>query len=307
MKKFGVIFCGQGVQKVGLGSSLYSNTITSDFLLSLDKSANFNLKKLLTQSEKILVTEYAQPALLAYSLSLFNFAASKLKKIGDIESFAGLSLGEYTALGASGVLLNDQLMSIVHHRGKLMQESCINQRTTLIAVSGTNVYEILSKKLEYEGNRSFYIANINSPTQIVIGTIYKDERELIKSLMEDCASLVCTPLKVDGAFHTPFMDDANQLYRKDILTLTPNFNNNKVYSNYSGTLYNPKNFFRNLSLQMNHSTHMSKIIKSMGNDGINCLITFCPNRSLMKIVKQNLPSMNVINISSPADIVRKIG
>ncbi len=168
-----IIFPGQGSQKAGMVSEFQINfKIVKDILDRVDSALKFGLSKIILNGtdEDLKKTEITQPAILTTSFAIFsvlkqefNFDLSKVKYI------AGHSLGEYSALVASGSLSLEEGVTLVHERGKLMQDAVPEGKGAMLAVMGLKVDELKSHiKFSNLRNGICEIANDNSPGQIIL-------------------------------------------------------------------------------------------------------------------------------------------
>ena len=168
-----IIFPGQGSQKVGMASEFQSNfKIVKDIFNRVDNALKFSLSKIILNGteEDLKKTEITQPAILTTSFAIFsvlkqefNFDLSKVKFI------AGHSLGEYSALVASGSLTLEEGVTLVHKRGKLMQEAVPEGKGAMLAVMGLKADDLRSYiKLANLKNGICEIANDNSLGQVIL-------------------------------------------------------------------------------------------------------------------------------------------
>ncbi len=208
MTKTALLFPGQGAQYVGMGKDLFENSPAAKNIF--DKASALMgegfLKTVFEGPEEDLKrTDVTQVAI--YTVSLAAFAALKEKK-PDLEIVAagGLSLGEYSALTAAGVLSFEEGLELVRSRSLFMQEAAEKASGSMAAVlqlDGAVVKDICAKY------PFLYVANFNCPGQIVISgakeSIGKAQDELVAA-----GARRVIPLAVGGAFHSPFMDPARE-------------------------------------------------------------------------------------------------
>ena len=168
-----IIFPGQGSQKSGMASEFHSNfRVVKDIFERIDEALKFNLSKVILNGsdEELKKTEITQPAILATSFAIysvlkqeFNFDLSKIKYT------AGHSLGEYSALVASGSLSLEDGVKLVHERGKLMQAAVPEGEGAMLAVMGLDITELNSLIKKFDTEKGVCeIANDNCPGQIIL-------------------------------------------------------------------------------------------------------------------------------------------
>ncbi len=164
--------------------------------------------------EKLNLTEYTQPALLTVSIA----AWSVLLNSGVQEPYlaAGLSLGEYSALVAAGVLSLEDACRLVHKRGKYMQEAVPEGVGGMAAVIGLQAEDVRQVCLEVEcdGEGIVRAANYNCPGQVVITGHIKEVQRASEALQQRGARRVI-PLKVSAPFHSPMMKPAADKLRAE--------------------------------------------------------------------------------------------
>ena len=142
-----LIFPGQGSQSVGMGNELYKKfDLVKKIFREADAKLNYSISKIILDGPEsdLKLTKNTQPAILTISYSIFKLITEEfnidLKK--DTNFYAGHSLGEYSALVASGSLSFSDAVSLLHQRGKLMQEAVPNGKGSMIAVMGLDLNEI---------------------------------------------------------------------------------------------------------------------------------------------------------------------
>ena len=168
-----IIFPGQGSQKAGMASEFESNfKIVKDIFERVDEALKFGLSKIILSGtdDDLKKTEITQPAILTTSFAIFsvlekefNFDLSKIKFV------AGHSLGEYSALVASGSLSLESAVNLVHERGKLMQAAVPEGKGAMLAVMGLDTKELNFFLKKFDDKTGICeIANDNSPGQIIL-------------------------------------------------------------------------------------------------------------------------------------------
>ncbi|MFS0688132.1 ACP S-malonyltransferase [Sporosarcina sp. 179-K 8C2 HS] len=205
MTKVAFIFPGQGSQSVGMGAELFNSA--GNYLERADEVLQFDLSRLITEGpqEELTLTYNAQPALLTVGALI----ASRLAEEGITPDYtAGHSLGEYTALVASGVLSFEDGVSVVHQRGLFMNDAVPAGEGAMAAILGLDGEKLqeVTDTITAEGD-SVQPANLNCPGQIVIsGTKAGVEKACIE--LKEAGAKRAIPLDVSGPFHSSLMKPA---------------------------------------------------------------------------------------------------
>ena len=203
------VFPGQGAQVVGMGKDFYENSELSKNIF--DEAAellDFDVKKVcFEENEAINITEYTQAAMLTTSVAMLEVLKEKGLK-PDV--CAGLSLGEYCALVASGVMDFEDALKAVRQRGILMQEAVptgIGAMSAIIGLDADVIAGICDKIDEVS------VANYNCRGQIVI-TGKKEAVETANEELKEAGARRCVMLNVSGPFHSEMLKTAGEeLYR----------------------------------------------------------------------------------------------
>lgn len=236
------MFPGQGSQFKGMGVDLFSHFPT--LLAEVDLILGYSLKELCLKDpyNRLNQTRYTQPAL--YTVN----ALSYLKKIRDgfkpPDYLIGHSLGEYNALAAAGVFDFFTGLRLVAKRGELMGEAMEGAMSAVLGLSAERVSDLLR---EHASDR-VSIANYNSYSQIVISGD-KSSVEAINPIFTDSGGKVI-PLNVSGAFHSPLMRDAQNIFAEFLRRfdfLDPKI---PVIANIDAKPYTKRTIFHKLSSQL---------------------------------------------------------
>ncbi|MFQ6083927.1 MAG: ACP S-malonyltransferase [Candidatus Aminicenantia bacterium] len=207
-KKIAFLFPGQGSQKVGMGKDFYENyPLAKDIFPRADEILGFEISKICFEGpeEKLKLTEYTQPALL-----IISYIAYKLLNYKP-DLAAGHSLGEYSALVASGSLRFEDGLKLVHKRGQYMQQAVPvgkGAMAAILGVSGEKIKQILTEIKE----GVVEIANWNSKDQIVIAGDRKAVEKAVK-IIEAPRSIF---LPVSAPFHSQLMKSAEEKLARDL-------------------------------------------------------------------------------------------
>lgn len=208
MTKIAFIYPGQGSQTVGMGGTFLYDERSRGFFEQADKALDFNLSELMLEgpAEKLTLTYYAQPALLTVS----SMITERLAREGIVPSYtAGHSLGEYSALVASGVLKFENAVELVHKRGLFMNDAVPAGEGTMAAILGMESADLERVTNDVTDSTGVVqLANLNSPGQIVISGTKAGVEEACRLAKENGAKRAI-PLEVSGPFHSELMRPAS--------------------------------------------------------------------------------------------------
>ncbi|MGB9677549.1 MAG: ACP S-malonyltransferase [Candidatus Ratteibacteria bacterium] len=292
--KIGIVFPGQASQYVGMGKEIIEENKKYIEILKIgERITNLPLiEKIFTGPiEDLTRTLICQPSVFGVSLLLWEYFKEKT----DITpfSFAGHSLGEYTALCATEVFSIEEGFYLVKRRAEIMDEISQKINGSLLAIIGINIKDVEKIIKNYE----IEISNINSYNQIVVGGKKEELEKLAIYLKEKKIKNVF--LKVSGPFHTKYMKEAADIFKEDVEKV--DFKNPKfpVYMNYSGKKTMDKEEIKNGILKQLYSpVRWVETIENMVEDGVNCFVEIGPKNVLKKLIESinpQIPSFNIEN------------
>ncbi|MDD5338589.1 MAG: ACP S-malonyltransferase [Dehalococcoidales bacterium] len=307
MTKTAWVFPGQGSQTVGMCRDLYDNASSAKAVFEqADKALGISLTKLIFEGpeDKLRQTINAQPALVTAGYACLQ-AARELNgdKLTPPAFVAGHSLGEYTALAASGTLDFSAAVSLARERGRLMHEAGQKRAGAMAAVIGLEE----AKLADVCKQSDTVMANINSPGQIVISGAAENMTKAMELATAAGASRVI-PLQVSGAFHSPLMQPAAEGLTKYIDATTFQTPAIPIIGNVTALpLITPEDVKTELKNQLLNPVQWIRSVEYMAQQGVITFIEIGPGKVLTGLIKrinkevatQNLGDLEAIkNLSS---------
>lgn len=301
MVKTAFIFPGQGSQYVGMGKALWDASKKSRGLFEkANQIVGFDLTTLCFEGplEKLTRTEYSQPAIFVTSAAALSLLSESSKNPYQAHASCGLSLGEYTALFASGVLTFEEALRAVRERGRLMEDSSTKTPGTLLAIFGLSLDQVkeLCKRSGTE------VANLNCPGQIVVSGRLSDI-ETVATLAKEEGAKKTFRLEVSGPFHSRYMREAGIGLEKVLETLR--FEKPKIpfVSNVTGRFEeDPLEIRKNLVRQVSETVLWEESIRHLITRGIRQFIEIGPGKVLAGLIRKIDPEVEVLHIESPEEI-----
>lgn len=298
MDKTAFMFPGQGAQYIGMGKDFYENVpVSREIFDKASEVVGFSMTDLcFEENEKIHITEYTQAAMLTTSVAMLY--ALKEKGV-DSDVNAGLSLGEYGALVASGVMNFEDACKVVRQRGLYMQAEVPEggAMSAVLAMDAAKIEEICEKT---EGIVT--IANYNCPGQIVISGEAKAVEVAGAALMEAGAKRV-VPLKVSGPFHSQMLKGAGEKLVKVLDEVTINDPVKPYLSNVTADYVTTKEPIKDLlKRQVYSSVRWQQSVERMIADGVDTFVEIGPGKTLSSFVKKINKEVKVLNIEKYEDL-----
>ncbi len=304
--KIGFLFAGQGAQSVGMGKDLYD--AYPEFREVFDNvKLDFDIKECCFEGpiEKLGQTRYTQPCMVAFAVGVANILASKGVKPAMA---AGLSLGEYSALYASGVFDANQVIDLVAYRGKSMEEAVTGRDVGMIAVMSLDRDSI--KKACEQAHEEFKdsefnvaeVANYNTPVQV---TVSGDKAVITRAgeIMTDMGAKRIVPVAVSGPFHTSLMKPAGDKLAERFKEESFGEMSFPVIFNATGKeLEAEKTIPEMLEVQVQSSVYFEDSIKYMIEQGVDTFVEIGPGKTLSGFVKKVDKTMTTYAITDVASL-----
>ena len=298
MGKIAFMFPGQGAQYIGMGKDFYDAIPVCREMFELaGKASGLDVAGLcFEENDKINITEYTQIAMLAAEVAI-------LKAVEDTgvkpDVTAGLSLGEYGALAASGVMRPEDVFKVVRQRGIYMQEA-VPTGGAMTAVLGLDASVIEKVCEETEGIVS--IANYNCPGQIVITGEEGAVAAAAQSLTEAGAKR-CVPLKVSGPFHSQMLADAGDRLGKVLEEVAVCDIQVPYIANVTADYVTDKGQVKELlTKQVSSSVRWEQTIRRMIEDGVDTFIEIGPGKTLSGFMRKISREVKTVSIEKLEDL-----
>lgn len=276
------VFPGQGSQFVGMGKDLYENsTLAKELFDRANNILGFDITSLMFSGteDDLKQTKVTQPAVFLHSVILAKTLGENFKP----DMVAGHSLGEFSALVASGALSFDDGLSLVSKRAIAMQKACEQNPSTMAAIIGMEDAVIEKVCSEIEG---IVPANYNCPGQLVISGSNEGIDKACAKLTEMGAKRAIK-LSVSGGFHSPMMEPARVELEKAINAVTFKAPICPVYQNVTASpVTNPDEIKKNLVAQLTSPVRWTQTIQNMTANGLTEIVEVGPGAVLQGLMRK---------------------
>ena len=294
------IFPGQGAQSVGMGKELCeAYPEAKEIFESANKILKFDITKLCFEGpqEDLTNTSNSQVAILVHSVAALRVLEKEAPDKFTPKFALGLSLGEYTALIASGCLSFEDGVKLVRKRGQFMQVASEKTPGKMASIIGMDMAELekLTKGFGCE------IANLNCPGQVVISGS-SSSVELTANMAKEKGAKRAIMLDVSGAFHSSLMDPAKDKLEKEISSVTFNAPAYPIISNVTAKpTQDPEDIKQSLIKQVNSTTLFADSISYVMSQGIKEYLEIGPGAVLKGLLRRIDKSLVVRNFDKPSD------
>lgn len=299
MKKFAMVFPGQGSQTVGMLSELATEyPVVTDTFKQASEVLDYDLWQLVQQgpSEELNKTWQTQPALLSASVAIYRIWQNKFPQFQP-EVMAGHSLGEYSALVCAGGVDFQEAVKLVEARGKLMQQAVSEGTGAMYAIIGLDNETIIDacKRAEEVGIVS--AVNFNSPGQVVIAG-EKTAVEHAAVLCKEAGAKRALPLAVSVPSHCALMKPAADQLDLILQNCTLNVPATAVINNVDVNVENDSASIRHaLVRQLYSPVRWTETVEKMAQDGIEMLVEIGPGKVLSGLTKRIVADLQATSVN----------
>ncbi len=302
MSKIAFIYPGQGAQYIGMGQEFYEQTETGK--KTFDKASEllgFSMPDLcFKENDQLNITEYTQAAMVTVSIAMTK-VLHELGVFADVT--AGLSLGEYAALFAAGVMREEDAITVVRQRGILMQEAVpagIGAMAAILALDNETI-ENVTKDIE-----GVWIANYNCPGQTVISG-KKEAVALACEKLKEAGAKRTLPLNVSGPFHSGMLAEAGEKLGKVLEGVSLNTPSIPYVANVTAGYVTDVSQVRDLlTRQVSSSVRWQQSVEAMIADGTDTFVEIGPGKTLSGFMKKISRDVKVMNIEKLADMEKAV-
>ena len=298
MSRIAFIFPGQGAQTCGMGKDFYEQTETGRKVF--DRASDllgFSVPELCFEpNDRLDITEYTQAAMVTPSIAMMKV----LEERGiHPDVAAGLSLGEYCALAAAGVMSDADAITTVRQRGILMQQAVpvgIGSMAAVLGMEASAIEEVLASMDDVQ------IANYNCPGQIVISGKKEAVEAAAESLKAAGAKRVI-PLKVSGPFHSRMLTEAGKKLGQVLENVSVSKPQIPYVANVTAQYVTDAESVKPLlEKQVSSSVRWQQSVEMMIADGVDTFIEIGPGKTLSGFMKKINRNVKVLNIEKIEDI-----
>ena len=301
-----IVFPGQGSQMVGMGKELFDTfSVARDVFQEVDDVLDQKLSTLMFEGplEELTLTQNTQPALMAVSLAVVRVLEKEGNiSMGSFQMAAGHSLGEYSALAATGALSVSDAARLLRIRGDAMQRAVPVGKGAMVAVLGADMDTLEKIMDEARSEGICVIANDNSNGQVVLSG-EKTALDLVPEIAKNHGVRKCVPLPVSAPFHCPLMQPAAEAMEKAFETASFKDPIIPIVPNVMATLESNGNAFKSLLVQqVTGQVRWRETMDLMVKEGIVTVYELGVGKVLSGLFKRGVEGVATQAVHTPHDI-----
>jgi [acyl-carrier-protein] S-malonyltransferase len=300
MSKTALLFAGQGAQVVGMGQDLATKFPAAQAWFDRANAAlGYDLTGICFRGPEaeLTKTEHAQPGIFLVSWVAFELLKSRVPGL-KFDATAGLSLGEFTALTAAGVMSFEDGLRVVRQRGRFMQEACEVTQGGMAAVIGLDE----APTREACAEAGVVLANLNCPGQLVISGAAENIGKACE-LAKAKGAKRAIPLTVAGAYHSPLMASAQPKLQAELSALKLAAPQVPVIANVTAQPHGaPDQITARLVEQVTASVRWEESMRYLLAQGFTRFIELGPGAALTGFMKRISKDVQMLNVSDAASL-----
>ena len=298
MGKTAFLFPGQGAQYAGMGADFCERYEEAAAVYdAASEAVGLDIRALcFEENDRLDQTEYTQIAMIATEVAMLRVVQSKGIR-ADVA--AGLSLGEYGALAACGVMKDEDIFRVVRKRGIYMQNAYPSGggMTAVLGMDGDKVASICEKTAR-ESGKTVSVANYNCPGQIVI-TGEKSAVDMAAEELTGEGAKRCIPLKVSGPFHSELLKEAASELANELESADTKDPVIPYVTNVTAEYVTGRDGIKDLLARQIYSpVRWQQSIELMVSDGVDNFIEIGPGKTLTGFMKKIAPGVRSYHIGS---------
>lgn len=299
MSRTAFIFPGQGAQVCGMGKDFYEQTAIGKQVFDMaSELLGFSMPELcFTENDRLDITEYTQAAMVTTSIAMMKVLEDQKGAVPDVA--AGLSLGEYCAMVAAGVMSEADAITTVRQRGILMQEAVPagqGAMAAVLAMDAAKIEEVLG------GMDEVQIANYNCPGQIVISG-KKEAVEEACGKLKAAGAKRTVMLNVSGPFHSRMLTEAGARLGEVLEKVEIHAPRIPYVANVTAAyVTDPQEVRPLLAKQVYSSVRWQQSVEAMLADGVDRFVEIGPGKTLSGFMRKIAKDVTVLNIEKLEDL-----
>lgn len=300
-----LVFSGQGAQSVGMGKDLVeAYPFCRELYEKADEVLGYSISKICFEGpeEELTKSNHCQPAIFVTSIACYEALRSEA---GDLEfaGMAGLSLGEWSALHAAGVLSFEDTLKVLEARGRFMQDACDACESGMVSIIGLSMAQLE----EICSATGVYIANLNSEQQTVLSG-EKQAVEQAAQMATDAGAKRAIVLNVAGAYHSPIMAPAAKRLEEVLASVEMKEPNVPVVANVTGKPHaSVDDIRRDMIKQVTSSVRWLAGIQWFGANGVDSYVECGPGKVLSGLIKRIDKTASLNSIQDVPTLEKTVG